>query len=258
MIWSNVSLKLAHVNVVCSNLPQNFDGFRIAHVSDLHNTQFGKDNSRLIGLIGESDPDMIAITGDIISSYDTDIDVAVQFAREAAKIAPCYYVPGNHEARITEYGELVSALLAAGVKVLSDSTETLCLNGQEISVIGVLDPLFSRDSEADVLRKITSLSRSDEFTILLSHRPELFETYVSSGVDLVLSGHAHGGQFRLPVIGAVFAPNQGFFPEYTSGLYKDGKTSMVVSRGLGNSSFPFRINNRPELVVIELSNDLSS
>ena len=90
-------------------------------------------------------------------------------------------------------------------------------------------------------------------TILLSHRPELFETYVCCGVDLVLCGHAHGGQFRLPFIGGLVAPNQGLFPKYDSGLYTDGKTNMVVSRGLGNSIIPFRFNNRPEVILVEIN-----
>ena len=91
------------------------------------------------------------------------------------------------------------------------------------------------------------------YTILLSHRPELFETYMDGGIDLVFSGHAHGGQFRLPFIGGLVAPNQGMFPKYDAGLYTDGGTSMVVSRGIGNSIIPFRFNNRPEIVLVELN-----
>ncbi len=96
------------------------------------------------------------------------------------------------------------------------------------------------------------MSDNDKYTLLLSHRPELFEVYVKCGADLVLSGHAHGGQFRLPFVGGLVAPNQGLFPEYDAGLYTEGNTNMVVSRGVGNSILPFRFNNRPEVILIEL------
>jgi predicted MPP superfamily phosphohydrolase len=100
--------------------------------------------------------------------------------------------------------------------------------------------------------KLYGLARGEDYTVLLSHRPELFDVYVQNGVDLVLSGHAHGGQFRVPFLGGLVAPNQGLFPQYDGGVYKSGKTTMIVSRGIGNSAFPFRINNRPELVIVEL------
>ena len=98
----------------------------------------------------------------------------------------------------------------------------------------------------------TLMEQETAYAILLSHRPELFETYAACGVDLVLSGHAHGGQFRLPFIGGLIAPNQGLFPKYDAGLFTDGNTNMIVSRGIGNSIIPIRFNNRPEIVLLEL------
>jgi predicted MPP superfamily phosphohydrolase len=103
--------------------------------------------------------------------------------------------------------------------------------------------------------KLDELISEEEFTLLLSHRPEMFDTYVEKDVDLVFSGHAHGGQFRIPFVGGVFAPNQGLFPKYDSGIYSEGNTTMVVSRGIGNSAFPFRINNRPEVILVELDTE---
>ena len=211
----------------------------------------------LLEMLREAEPDMIAITGDLIDSRKTNIAVALAFAEEAVKFAPCYYVSGNHEARVSEYQELKTGLEAAGVTVLDDAQVKIEVSGESITVIGVNDPSFHADyltSDAAVMdRKLSELSSEDaSFTILLSHRPELFDTYAAHDMDLVLTGHAHGGQFRLPLIGGLIAPNQGLFPKYDDGLYSEGNTNMIVSRGLGNSIIPFRFNNRPEVVLIEL------
>ena len=256
--WGNTALELNTYTISSSKLPQSFDGYRIAHVSDLHNAEMGKENGKLLTMLRDADPDMIAITGDLIDSRNTDIAVALQFVREAVKIAPCYYVTGNHEARVNEYGELKAGMEAVGVTVLEDVKTKISMEGETITLIGVNDPSYQTDylfgdSETVMNTKLEELhSEKDGFTLLLSHRPELFDTYVDQDVDLVLSGHAHGGQFRLPFIGGLVAPNQGLFPEYDAGIYTEGNTNMLVSRGVGNSILPFRINNRPEVILIEL------
>ena len=255
--WGNTALELNTYTICSGELPDAFDGFRIAQVSDLHNAEFGDRNQRLLEMLQEAEPDMIAMTGDLIDSQKTDLAVALAFAKEAAQIAPCYYVPGNHEARVSEYPELKAGLENAGVTVLDDAQVKIETSGKSITVIGVNDPSFHADyltGDAAVIdQKLSELATEDTgFTILLSHRPELFDTYVSHDIDLVFSGHAHGGQFRLPLIGGLVAPNQGLFPKYDAGLYSEGSTNMIVSRGLGNSIIPFRFNNRPEVVLIEL------
>ena len=256
--WGNTALELNTYTISSSKLPQSFDGYRIAHVSDLHNTEMGKDNEKLLVMLRDADPDMIAITGDLIDSRNTDIEVALQFIREAVKIAPCYYVTGNHEARVNEYGELKAGMETAGVTVLEDVRTEISMEGATITLIGVNDPSYQPDylfgdSETVLNTKLEELHTEDgEFTVLLSHRPELFDAYTDHGIDLVLSGHAHCGQFRLTFIGGLVAPNQGFFPEYDAGIYTEGNTNMLVSRGIGNSILPFRINNRPEVILIEL------
>ena len=256
--WGNTALALNTYTISSSKLPQSFDGYRIAHVSDLHNTEMGKDNEKLLAMLRDADPDMIAITGDLIDSRNTDIEVALKFVREAVKIAPCYYVTGNHEARINEYGELKAGMETAGVTVLEDVRTEISMEGATITLIGVNDPSYQTDylfgdSETVMNTKLEELhTENDGFTILLSHRPELFDTYADHDIDLILSGHAHGGQFRLPFVGGLVAPNQGFFPEYDAGLYSMNHTNMIVSRGIGNSILPFRFNNRPEVIIIEL------
>ena len=255
--WGNTALELNTYTISSRKLPDAFDGYRIAQVSDLHNAEFGDRNQRLLEMLREAEPDMIAITGDLIDSRKTNIAVALAFAEEAVKFAPCYYVSGNHEARVSEYQDLKTGLEAAGVTVLDDAQVKIEVSGESITVIGVNDPSFHADylaSDATVMdRKLSELSSEDAgFTILLSHRPELFDTYVAHNIDLVLTGHAHGGQLRLPLIGGLIAPNQGLFPKYDDGLYSKGNKNMIVSRGLGNSIIPFRFNNRPEVVLIEL------
>ena len=256
--WGNSALELNTYTINSPLLPDGFDGFRIAHVSDLHNTEIGKDNKKLLAMLQDAEPDIIAITGDLIDSRNTDVEVALQFIREAVKIAPCYYVTGNHESRISEYSVLKAGMETAGVVILEDARTEISLGGETITLIGVNDPSFrtndlSGDSVTVMDAKLTQLHADDDgFTILLSHRPELFDTYVKNNIDLVLSGHAHGGQFRLPFIGGLVAPHQGMFPQYDAGLYTEENTNMIVSRGVGNSIFPFRINNRPEVILIEL------
>lgn len=256
--WGNAALELNTYTISSDRLPVAFDGYRIAHVSDLHNTEMGKDNEKLLTILREADPDIIAITGDVIDSRNTDIDMALQFTKAAMEIAPCYYVTGNHEARVSEYDELKEGMIELGVVVLEDGRIKLEQAGETISLLGANDPSFQTDylfgdSETVMLSKLQDIiNEEDTYTILLSHRPELFEVYKESKVDLVLSGHAHGGQFRIPFVGGLVAPNQGLFPKYDAGLYTEENTNMIVSKGIGNSILPFRFNNRPEVILIEL------
>ena len=257
-LWGNTALEVNEYEVVSDRIPQGFDGFRIAQVSDLHNAEFGEGNEKLSKLLSETDPNMIVITGDLIDSRHTDIGIALEFARQIIKIAPVYYVSGNHEARVREYVDLRMGLTEAGVIVLENQKVQISKDSESITLMGIQDPSFRTDylfgdAESESRQEITSLqNESDGYTVLLSHRPELFDLYVDTGVDLVFSGHAHGGQFRLPVFGGLVAPNQGFFPKYDAGQFSEENTTMIVSRGVGNSIIPFRINNPPEIVVVEL------
>ena len=260
MAWGNTALQLNVYTISSDRLPEVFDGYRIAHVSDLHNAELGKDNKKLLDMLREAKPDIISITGDLIDSRHTDIDIALQFTKAAMEIAPCYYVTGNHEARVSEYDELKAGLIEQGVVVLEDATTEISLDGDTIILVGVNDPSYQTDylfgdSQTVMNGKLQEISAAEnEFTILLSHRPELFEIYADNNMDLILSGHAHGGQFRLPFVGGLVAPNQGLFPKYDAGLYTEENTNMIVSRGIGNSILPFRFNNRPEVILIDLQN----
>lgn len=252
--WGNVSIQATHIGINSEKIPISFNGFRIVQVSDLHNAEFGDKQSKLLSAIKDASPDLIAVTGDLIDSRHTDVEKAMDFIDGAIDIAQVYYVTGNHEARTGEYTKLKERMIGSGVILLEDESATIQLGGDTILLLGLKDPDFSnlfRESTAMIDTKLKDMKNgSGKYTILLSHRPELFEVYAANGIDLVLSGHAHGGQVRLPFVGGLVAPNQGFFPKYSAGVYETQQTKMIVSRGLGNSIIPVRINNRPELVVI--------
>ncbi len=258
LIWGNSAPMTSVYQIVSSGLPEEFHGFRIAQISDLHNGEFGAGNETLLSMLAETKPDIVVLTGDLIDSRNMNLPVALAFGEEAAKIAPCYYVTGNHESRIDGLPELLNGLTDAGVTVLRNEKITLERNDNAITLLGVDDPAFRSDymtgDSGPVLTEALSELMEEQmgYTILLSHRPEWFQLYRDFGVNLVFSGHAHGGQFRLPFVGGLIAPNQWFFPEYDAGVFTEEGTSMVVSRGLGASMIPLRINNRPELVVAEL------
>lgn len=257
IIWGNQALMVSHFTIVSPHLPEHFSGFRIAQISDLHNAEFGQDNQKLISMLKDTSPDLIVITGDLVDSRNTDIAIGISFALQAVQLAPTYYVTGNHEARIAEYDQLKAGLEEAGVTVLENEGTELRCGADTITLLGINDPSFLTgylfgDSVAVTREALAGLVQEDSYTILLSHRPELFETYAECGVDLIFSGHAHGGQFRLPFIGGVAAPNQGLFPKYDAGCYTLDDTKMIVSRGIGNSIIPFRVNNRPEIVIADL------
>lgn len=256
LLWANSSPAATQVTVASDALPEAFEGFKIAHVSDLHSAVFGRKNEKLLSLIRAAKPDIIAITGDLIDSRHTDIDSALAFVEAAAEIAPVYYVTGNHESRL-DFDEIEPRLIAAGARVLRNEAEYIEHGGERIRLAGIDDPSFIRTGGTAEERAAAELEQLGDgggtFTVLLAHRPELVEVYAEYGAGLVLSGHAHGGQVRLPLLGGLYAPGQGLLPEYDSGLYSLGETQMVVSRGLGNSVAPLRVNNRPELVIVTLS-----
>ena len=258
ILWADTALEVNEYEIAGERIPGSFDGFRIAQISDLHNAQFGDGNIKLLRLLVQSEPDIIVITGDMIDSRHTDVGIALDFARQAVKIAPVYYVPGNHESRVVEYEALKMGLIDAGVEVMENQKGRISRGGECITLLGIRDPAFRdkhfiEDEKSVARRSIEELQEeSDGYTVLLSHRPELFELYVDTGLDLVFTGHAHGGQFRLPFVGGLVAPHQGFFPEYDGGQFTEGYTTMMVSRGVGNSIIPIRFNNRPEIVLVSL------
>lgn len=219
-------------------------GLKIVQISDLHNTDWGQ---ALIKKIEKEEPDIIVITGDLIDYYEPDIEVVKNILQQLKIICPIYYVTGNHEGHSENLKLFLEILKELGIFVLENKSIYI---SDEVKLIGVNDP--SIDGFENINKVLCDEREENKYNVVLSHRPELFEEYVNSDVDLVLTGHAHGGQFRVPFLGGVYVPNQGLFPKYDAGLFKKENTIMIISRGLGNSVFPIRINNRPELVIIEI------
>lgn len=242
-------------------IPKKFNNFKIVQVSDLHNKNFG---NRLYEKIKALSPDIIVITGDLLDRRRPDIKTAVEIVENLTGIAPVYYITGNHEELSVHRDEIVSLVQEAGAIVLENNEVVLEKENEKIRLIGVRDPAYTQDEKtyhkadnSEYMRDILSQFNlnDDSFNILLSHRPELFSIYSEKNIGLVMSGHAHGGQIRLPLIGAIYAPHQGIFPHYAEGMHCENDTALIVSRGLGNSRFPIRLFNCPEIVVAKLYNE---
>ena len=248
---------------------------RIALVTDLHSCFYGEGQQKLISAIDAQKPDLVLLGGDIFDDQMDDTNTEIFIAGIAQKY-PCYYVTGNHEywSEKDAFAAKMLVLERYGVVVLSGDCKTIEFGGETINICGVDDPdsyMMRYDLVADAqgyinaqlgkldtfrqqLNEVRELSDNENFTILLSHRPERFADYVSCGFDLVLCGHAHGGQWRIPgILNGLYAPDQGLFPRYAGGEYEQDGTIMLVSRGLARESTRLpRIFNRPELVIIEV------
>ncbi|ETT75544.1 MULTISPECIES: metallophosphoesterase [Bacillus] len=255
----NNLISITEIKITSSKIPSSFKGYKILQISDLHNKKFGDNQDVLIQKMKSIDPDIIAITGDLIDSKSYDAEVSMQLIREMVKKYPVYFVTGNHEQWSGKYNSLEKELKKYGVNVLRNEHVGIRKGEQEINLLGIDDLEFSTGNRdegniiIDEIKKAKIEMQPDRYNVLLSHRPEFIKEYTNERLDLVLSGHAHGGQVRLPFIGGLVAPNQGVLPKYTAGLYVEQNTSMVVSRGLGNSIIPQRILNRPEIVVVQLN-----
>ena len=238
---------------------------RIALLTDLHSCKYGKNQKNLIEAVQEQNPDIVLLGGDIFDDKVPHKNAELT-VKQLAEQYPCYYVTGNHEYWSREVGNILDIIEGYGVTVLSGECGTIEIKGQTISICGVDDPDVAvylaegvpieqqLDSAETAAREAEKVSGKEVFSILLSHRPELFKTYQNYGFDLVLSGHAHGGQWRIPgLLNGLFAPDQGLFPEYAGGRYDYAGGTMIVSRGLARESTPVpRIFNRPELVIVDV------
>ncbi|WP_424767626.1 metallophosphoesterase [Paenibacillus sp. sgz302251] len=262
LYFENNELSVTEFQISSSKLPEGFDSYRIVQLTDLHNKAFGKEQQRLVRKVSGLKPNLIVMTGDLVDSKRYNAEVSLTLMREMTKLAPVYYVTGNHEWASNRYETLEEGLLGLGVHVLRNDTEIITLGQGEIRMAGVDDPIFNVVADGDVDKMNEHISKAleaaepqenDLFTILLSHRPELFSVYLKHKIDLTFSGHAHGGQVRVPFVGGLIAPGQGFWPKYDAGKYEEEGTTMIVSRGLGNSVVPQRLFNRPEVVLVELT-----
>lgn len=248
---NNNWLQVSKYTVQSKKLPQSFDGMKIVQISDLHDSKFGKNHEDLIRKVQELKPDIIVITGDLIDSNNYKLQRSLAAVKGFVKIAPTYYVDGNHEIATNKVAEIQNAVSKLGVVVLNNDAVTLKRGNDSISIVGISDPLSGVKTK-DMLAEALSKTSTQSFKILLAHRSEFASTYASNGIDVAFTGHAHGGQVRIPFVGGIINHQMQLFPRYLDGVEQTDGMSQVISRGLGNSLFPLRVFNRPEIVVATL------
>lgn len=248
-------LKIRHYTVSSEKIREPV---RIVLVTDLHSCKYGEEEEKLIAAIKEQKPDLILLGGDICDDKIPN-DNTEALLKGIAALYPCYYVTGNHEYWSNQIDEILELFRSYSVTILSGNSDTIEIRGQALNVCGISDPDIVKytDSPTGAREQFQALEHVPDnglYTILLAHRPEWMDIYGEYDFDLVLSGHAHGGQWRLPgLINGVFAPDQGMFPKYAGGKYEVNGVTMIVSRGLARESTSVpRIFNRPELVVVDL------
>ena len=260
--WQCWGIETTVTQVDLPGLPSEFDGLRIAHLSDIHGHEYGEDSAELLAMVAEQEPDLILLTGDLVDQK-SQLTMIPSLAKGLSAIAPTYYVTGNHEWSVEWGGEkdfvhtLKTLLTGNGVTVLSNQYEVLERNGGSVVLAGIDDPNGYADQKTpEELSAEIEAEQPGLFTILLAHRNDAFDRYAAAGYDFVLSGHGHGGIIRLPFTDGLLSPARTLFPTWTAGVYTLGDSTLFVSRGLGNNTVPingFRLFNRPDLAILELN-----
>lgn len=250
--WQNFTLQVEPVELFFESLPPQFDGLRVAELSDLHGRSFGKNNVRLLRTLQKARPDMICICGDLFDEK-ADLTMLEPLLTGLTDIAPVYYVTGNHEWQVKNLREILQKMRAWGVTVLENEERVLSRGGAEMVVAGVHDPCgpYDMKTPAALVRELRS-AQGNDFILMLSHRNDELAMWSQLGVQLVLSGHCHGGVVRLPFVGGVFGTRRELFPEYDAGVYRQDGTTLFVSRGLGYTNVHFRLFNRPHIPIMIL------
>ncbi len=250
---SRDDLEISRYEVNSKKLPESFDGFKIVQLSDLHGAEFGEDGMGLVEKVKELEPDIIALTGDFVTD-EGDLAAVKKLAGRLTELCPVYFVSGNHEFGSGLAVKVRNILERAGVKYLSNEYLTINRGEDEILLGGVEDPLAYADMlSPDELAQKMNDAAPDAFKILLGHRNYWMTEYPELPVDLIFCGHAHGGLIRIPGVGGLIGTDRRLFPDFDAGQFNNGRYTLIVSRGLGNSVPIPRVFNRPEIVCVELS-----
>ncbi|MGG2466898.1 metallophosphoesterase [Paraclostridium bifermentans] len=267
------SLETTRYEIKNKKIPKEFNNFKIVQVSDLHNKTFGKNNEKLLKKIHEEEPDIVVITGDLVEGDKNNFHVSLNFLDELTKSYEVYHIIGNHEQKslIKKYKKEYELYFKEFSKksIINLENEKVVVNKENssINIFGLIIPLekypyffknFKNRKEGldkDFIKESLGEINKNEYNVMLAHTPFFFEDYSAYGVDLVLSGHVHGGIIRLPLLGGLLSPNREFFPKYDFGNYKKDDTTMILSKGLGGSKVLIRFNCRPEIVSITLKSE---
>lgn len=249
---SRDDLEISRYEVKSQKLPESFDGFKIVQLSDLHGAEFGDDGMELVEKVKELEPDIIALTGDFVTD-EGDLAAVEKLAARLVKLCPVYFISGNHEFGSGLAVKVRNILERAGVKYLSNEYLTISRGEDGILLGGVEDPLAYADMlSPDELAQKMNDAAPDAFKILLGHRNYWMTEYPELPVDLIFCGHAHGGLIRIPGVGGLIGTDRRLFPDFDAGQFNNGRYTLIVSRGLGNSVSIPRVFNRPEIVCVEL------
>ena len=254
--------KVSNVEIKSPKLPEVFDGYKILQLSDLHSKSFGNNNGMLIDMIDKESPNIIVMTGDMVTANEKDFTVFYSLVKELTKKYRVYYVYGNHEGELSLKlkSEITAFLKENGVIVLDNDYIGIEKNNEKINLYGLCytQKYYSYKggkkhiiTENYIKNKLGTIDKN-KYNILLTHNPLFFDAYSGYGFDLTLSGHVHGGLIRLPFIGGILSPERKFFPQYSAGVYEKGNSKLVVSRGLSRGTKGFRFFNRPDVVSITL------
>lgn len=265
-LWrSNFGIKTVRYNVGDKMIPSGFEGYRIVQLSDLHSVSFGKENTRLLRAVRAEKPDIIVMTGDMVSRYDESFDVTLALCRTLAAEYPVYYIRGNHEQGLepAQWEAYRTEIIDCGVQILDNETTRLTAeNGDSINLTGLWYKLDYYHQYAGYYRPLTEetvrviLGEAQQgYNILLAHNPNYFPVYAAWGANLTFCGHIHGGMIRLPVLGGILSPETILFPKYDGGSYQIDDKTMVLSRGLGRGRMGIRLFNPPELVTVTLTRE---
>jgi len=245
--WQNNFIVTTYYQYENSKIPENFDNFKILQISDWHNKNFGKQLSEKIHI---EDPDIVIITGDFLDVYNPNKELAEEFLKELNSKYPVYLITGNHEKALFKKQITTKEILKTNTIMLENSSIDIEKGKDKITLYGIKDYTYNKNVEYDM--KTTINAQNTNFSILLAHQPQYFEEYSKYNVDLIFSGHEHGGQIRVPFLGSIYS-HQGWFADWTSGMHTLNEKTMIVSRGLGNSKLlPIRLFNQPELVLTTL------
>ncbi len=238
-------VQVTEVRVKITELPADLDGLRILHLTDWHNRSTSQTHIDVLAAVGEEQFDLICLTGDLVESQVSQIEPVTRVLAQLRRETPILSVIGNHDWSAGG-PQVIQALEDVGVESLENTSTRIEIRGVSLTLVGVSD-FYSRRSDVDA-----AFSEVDDaFKLVLTHDPRIFPLVADRGPALVLAGHTHGGQIRLPFFGTLYAPGQGFFPRYGDGLYWKHDSVLYISRGLGYTSIlPFRFWNRPEITVL--------
>lgn len=267
LLVSNRVLVTKHEDLYFENLPTSFDGYKIVQLSDLHSNTYGQNNSRLLKKVDKENPDIVVLTGDMVNSFDTELDTFYFLAEALARKYDVYYIVGNHEQALQNVSleSLYAHLKSLGITVLDNEKAIIKKGNDSIQLYGLWFNLRYYSDQTDELVKQSSKThldvdkveellgkKSEGFTLLLSHNPVYFDAYTQWGADLTLAGHMHGGLIRIPFKGGVFSPEKTYFPMYDAGLFEKDNQFMYVNRGLGEGTKGIRFWNCPEITSFTL------